>query len=475
MLKKCAWEKYDKKELKELESLSAGYREFLDNGKTERECIDTIVNTIEAEGYRELEELIKEGKQVKTGDKVYSVWMNKSIAMFQIGRKPMTEGLNILGAHIDSPRMDVKQNPLFEDGDHTFAYLDTHYYGGVKKYQWVALPLAIHGVVVKKDGTTVELNVGDNEDDPVFFVSDLLIHLAAEQMEKKAAKVIEGEALDLIVGSKPIILTAEEKETEEGKNKAQNVIKSGVLDILKQTYDFEEDDFLSAELEIVPAGKAREAGFDRSMILAYGQDDRVCAYTSLKAMLDIKTTDRTACCILVDKEEIGSVGATGMRSHFFENAVAELMNLTGEYSELNVRRCLSRSCMLSSDVSAGFDPGYRNCFELRNAAWLGAGMVFNKFTGSRGKSGSNDANAEYMAHLRKIMDEKEIAYQTAELGKVDVGGGGTIAYILALYGMNVIDSGVPVLNMHAPWEATSKADIYEAYKGYMAFVEGAAL
>ncbi len=475
MLKKCAWEKYDKKELKELESLSAGYREFLDNGKTERECIDTIVNTIEAEGYRELEELIKEGKQVKTGDKVYSVWMNKSIAMFQIGRKPMTEGLNILGAHIDSPRMDVKQNPLFEDGDHTFAYLDTHYYGGVKKYQWVALPLAIHGVVVKKDGTTVELNVGDNEDDPVFFVSDLLIHLAAEQMEKKAAKVIEGEALDLIVGSKPIILTAEEKETEEGKNKAQNVIKSGVLDILKQTYDFEEDDFLSAELEIVPAGKAREAGFDRSMILAYGQDDRVCAYTSLKAMLDIKTTDRTACCILVDKEEIGSVGATGMRSHFFENAVAELMNLTGEYSELNVRRCLSRSCMLSSDVSAGFDPSYRNCFELRNAAWLGAGMVFNKFTGSRGKSGSNDANAEYMAHLRKIMDEKEIAYQTAELGKVDVGGGGTIAYILALYGMNVIDSGVPVLNMHAPWEATSKADIYEAYKGYMAFVEGAAL
>ncbi len=475
MLKKCAWEKYDKKELKELESLSAGYREFLDNGKTERECIDTIVNTIEAEGYRELEELIKEGKQVKTGDKVYSVWMNKSIAMFQIGRKPMTEGLSILGAHIDSPRMDVKQNPLFEDGDHTFAYLDTHYYGGVKKYQWVALPLAIHGVVVKKDGTTVELNVGDNEDDPVFFVSDLLIHLAAEQMEKKAAKVIEGEALDLIVGSKPIILTAEEKETEEGKNKAQNVIKSGVLDILKQTYDFEEDDFLSAELEIVPAGKAREAGFDRSMILAYGQDDRVCAYTSLKAMLDIKTTDRTACCILVDKEEIGSVGATGMRSHFFENAVAELMNLTGEYSELNVRRCLSRSCMLSSDVSAGFDPSYRNCFELRNAAWLGAGMVFNKFTGSRGKSGSNDANAEYMAHLRKIMDEKEIAYQTAELGKVDVGGGGTIAYILALYGMNVIDSGVPVLNMHAPWEATSKADIYEAYKGYMAFVEGAAL
>ena len=475
MLKKYAWEKYDEKKLKKLEKLSAEYREFLDNGKTERECVDTIVNTIEAEGYRELEEIIKEGGKVQEGDKVYSVWMNKSIVMFQVGKKPLTDGLNILGAHIDSPRLDVKQNPLFEDLDHTFAYLDTHYYGGVKKYQWVTLPLAIHGVVVKKDGTTVELNIGENEDDPVFFVSDLLIHLAAEQMEKKAAKVIEGEALDLIVGSRPLVFGEGEKDTDEGKKKAENIVKVGVLDILKKNYDFEEDDFLSAELEVVPAGKAREAGFDRAMILAYGQDDRVCAFTSMRAMLDIKETDRTVCCILVDKEEIGSVGATGMQSHFFENAVAELMNLKGEYSELNVRRCLANSCMLSSDVSAGFDPSYRSCFELKNAAWLGAGMVFNKFTGARGKSGSNDANAEYMAHLRKIMDEGGITYQTAELGKVDVGGGGTIAYILALYGMNVIDSGVPVLNMHAPWEATSKADIYEAYRGYKVFAQKATI
>ncbi len=475
MLKKYAWEKYDEKKLKKLEKLSAEYREFLDNGKTERECVDTIVNTIEAEGYRELEEIIKEGGKVQEGDKVYSVWMNKSIVMFQVGKKPLTDGLNILGAHIDSPRLDVKQNPLFEDLDHTFAYLDTHYYGGVKKYLWVTLPLAIHGVVVKKDGTTVELNIGENEDDPVFFVSDLLIHLAAEQMEKKAAKVIEGEALDLIVGSRPLVFGEGEKDTDEGKKKAENIVKSGVLDILKKNYDFEEEDFLSAELEVVPAGKAREAGFDRAMILAYGQDDRVCAFTSMRAMLDIKETDRTVCCILVDKEEIGSVGATGMQSHFFENAVAELMNLKGEYSELNVRRCLANSCMLSSDVSAGFDPSYRSCFELKNAAWMGAGMVFNKFTGARGKSGSNDANAEYMAHLRKIMDEGGITYQTAELGKVDVGGGGTIAYILALYGMNVIDSGVPVLNMHAPWEATSKADIYEAYRGYKVFAQKATI
>lgn len=475
MLKKYAWENYDEKQLKQLEKLSKEYREFLDNGKTERECIDTIVNKIESEGYQELESLIKSGKKPVKGDKVYSVWMNKSIVMFQLGKKPLEEGINILGAHIDSPRLDVKQNPFYEDIDHTFAYMDTHYYGGVKKYQWVTLPLAIHGVVVKKDGTTVELNIGENEDDPVFFISDLLVHLAGEQLEKKAAKVIEGEALDLIAGTKPLIIKEEEKDSDDAKEKAKNIVKSGVLDILKQTYDIEEEDFLSAELEVVPAGKARESGFDRSMILAYGQDDRVCAFTSLRAMLDLKKTDRTVCCILVDKEEIGSVGATGMRSHFFENALAELMNLTGEYSELNVRRCLARSCMLSSDVSAAFDPSYRNCFELRNAAWLGAGMVFNKFTGSRGKSGSNDANAEYMAHLRKIMEDNGVAYQTAELGKVDVGGGGTIAYILALYGMNVIDSGVPVLNMHAPWEATSKADIYEAYRGYIAFAEGASL
>ena len=432
--------------------------------------MDTIVNTIEAEGYREMEAIIKAGGKLKAGDKVYSVWMNKSVVMFQIGKKPLAEGINILGAHIDSPRLDVKQVPLYEDIYHAFAYLDTHYYGGVKKYQWVTIPLAIHGVVVKKDGTTVEINLGEEEDDPVFFISDLLIHLAAEQLEKKAAKVIEGEALDLIVGSKPFVFGKDEE-----KSKTTDVIKAGVLDILKKTYDFEEDDFLSAELEIVPAGKAREAGFDRSMILGYGQDDRVCAFTSMRAMLDVKDLDRTLCCILVDKEEIGSVGATGMQSAFFENAVAELMNLTGEYSELNVRRCLAKSCMLSSDVSAAYDPTYDPAFERKNAAWLGAGMCFNKFTGARGKSGSNDANAEYIAHLRKVLDDKGVVWQTAELGKVDVGGGGTIAYILALYGMNVIDSGVAVLNMHAPWECTSKADIYEAYRGYKAFAEGACL
>ena len=475
MERKNAWETYDEKSLKKLEKLNAEYREFLDNGKTERECVDTIVNMIEAEGYRELESLIKEGKTVEKGDKVYSVCMNKAVVMFHIGKEPLVNGMNILGAHIDSPRLDVKQNPLFEDLDKKFALLDTHYYGGVKKYQWVTIPLAIHGVVAKKDGTVVEVNIGEEEDDPVFFISDLLIHLAGEQLEKKAAKVIEGEALDLIVGSRPIVLSEEEKETDEGKAKAKEAIKAGVLDILKETYDFEEDDFLSAELEIVPAGKAREAGFDRSMILGYGQDDRVCAFTSVKAMLDVKKTDRTVCCLLVDKEEIGSVGATGMQSRFFENAVAELMNLTGEYSELNVRRALANSCMLSSDVSAAFDPSYRSCFEMKNTAFMGYGMVFNKYTGARGKSGSNDANAEYMAQLRRIFDEKGIIYQTAELGKVDVGGGGTIAYICALYGMNVIDSGVAVLNMHAPWEATSKADVYETYRGYKAFAEGASI
>lgn len=480
MERKMTWETYDEGHLEKMEHLNREYREFLDHGKTERECIDTIVNTIQAEGYVELESLAGSGRKLQKGDKVYSVWMNKSIVMFQIGSKPIRNGINILGAHIDSPRLDVKQNPLFEDGG--FAYLDTHYYGGVKKYQWVALPLAIHGVVVKKDGTTIELNVGENEDDPVFFISDLLIHLAGEQMKKDAAKVIEGEALDLIIGSRPITLGAEDETDGEGKKegdgekkKAKDAVKAGILDILKKTYDMEEEDFVSAELEIVPAGNAREAGFDRSMILAYGQDDRVCAFTSMRAMLDVGETERTLCCILVDKEEIGSVGATGMQSRFFENAVAELMDLCGEYSELNVRRCLARSCMLSSDVSAGFDPSYASCFEKKNSAFLGKGMVFNKFTGSRGKSGSNDANAEYVAHLRKILDDKGIIYQTAELGKVDVGGGGTIAYILALYGMNVIDSGVAVLNMHAPWEATSKADVYETYRGYMAFAEGAEL
>ncbi len=488
MEKKNTWETYDSKHLKKLEKLCQEYREFLDHGKTERECVDTIVNTLEKHGYLELEKAVREGTVLKPGDRIYRVWMNKAVVMFQMGEKPLTEGLNILGAHIDSPRLDVKQNPLYEEGG--FAYLDTHYYGGVKKYQWVTIPLAIHGVVVKKDGTTLEVCIGEDEDDPVFFVSDLLIHLAQEQLEKKAAKVIEGEALDIIIGSKPLQIGAASEEKErpekngEGRKKkkkdeessaGKDAVKKGVLSILKEQYGWEEEDFLSAELEVVPAGKAREAGLDRSMILAYGQDDRVCAFTSMKAMLDTERTDRTLCCILVDKEEIGSVGATGMQSRFFENTVAEVMNLTGEYSELALRRCLAQSCMLSSDVSSAFDPTYAASFDKKNVAYLGCGMVFNKFTGSRGKSGSNDANAEYIAHLRALLERQKVNFQTAELGRVDLGGGGTIAYILALYGMNVIDSGVAVLNMHAPWEATSKADIYEAYRGYRAFAEGASL
>ena len=469
MEKKNTWETYSREQLKELEELSKEYMQFLDRGKTERECVDAIVNAAEKEGYRDLAELVKEKKALKEGDKVYSVCMNKSVAMFRIGKRPMEEGMNILGAHIDSPRLDVKQNPLYEDGG--FAYLDTHYYGGVKKYQWVTIPLALHGVVVKKDGSSVELAVGEDEDDPVFFISDLLIHLASEQMEKKASKVIEGEALDLIIGNKPVKLEKEEKDS--GEKPAKEAVKKEILSILKESYGIEEDDFISAELEIVPAGKAREAGFDRSMILAYGQDDRVCAFTSMKAMLDVTETDRTACCLLVDKEEIGSVGATGMQSRFFENAVAEIMNLTGEYSDLALRRCLASSCMLSSDVSSAFDPAFAASFDKKNVAYLGGGMVFNKFTGSRGKSGSNDANAEYLAHLRDILDAAGVNFQTAELGRVDLGGGGTIAYILALYGMNVIDSGVAVLNMHAPHEATSKADVYEAKRGYEAVLKGA--
>ena len=479
MEKKNTWETYNKTQLKEVDVFAKEYMQFLDAGKTERECVDTIVNTIEKAGYRELQEIIKKKETLKKGDKVYSVCMNKAIAMFRIGEAPMEEGMNILGAHIDSPRLDVKQNPLYEDGG--FAYLDTHYYGGVKKYQWVTIPLAIHGVVVKKDGTTVELSVGESDDDPVFFISDLLIHLAQEQLEKKAAKVIEGEALDVIVGNKPLIIDKKkegqkdkkEKDDKDEKAVAKDAVKQGILNILKEKYDIEEEDFISAELEVVPAGKAREAGFDRSMILAYGQDDRVCAFSSLKAMIEVEDSRRTACCLLVDKEEIGSVGATGMQSKFFENTVAELLALTGEYSELALRRCLAASCMLSSDVSSGFDPTFAASFDKKNVAYLGGGMVFNKFTGARGKSGSNDANAEYLAHLRNIYEKENINFQTAELGRVDLGGGGTIAYILALYGMNVIDSGVAVLNMHAPWEATSKADVYEAKRGYVAFLKGA--
>ncbi|MCR4650763.1 MAG: aminopeptidase [Lachnospiraceae bacterium] len=460
MNNKNIWLNSKQKDIKKIDAFAKDYIDFISRGKTERECVDLAVNLLEENGYEELNRLIKEGRTLKAGDKVYATQMNKSVVAFTIGQKPMEEGLNILGAHIDSPRMDVKQNPLYEaDG---IAYLDTHYYGGIKKYQWVTLPLAIHGVVVKKDGTTVEINIGEDPDDPVFFISDLLIHLAADQMEKKASKVIEGDALDIIVGNMPL-KKEEDKEVKEA-------VKANILRFLKDEYGFEEADFESAELEVVPAGRAREAGFDRSMILGYGHDDRVCAYPSLMAEISVKDPVRTTCCILVDKEEIGSVGATGMRSNFFVNMVAEVMNLTGEYSELKVRRCLAASYMLSSDVNAGFDPSYADKFDKKNASALGNGMVFNKFTGSRGKSGSNDSNAEYIAMIRKIMDEEGVIYQTAELGKVDVGGGGTIAYILALYGMNVIDCGVAVLNMHAPWEAVSKADIFGTFMGYKVFL-----
>ncbi len=454
-----AWKSYDEEQLKQLEELCSDYRRFLDEGKTERECVKLTVSMAEAAGYKNLTDVIRDKQTLKAGDKVYATCMDKTAVLFHIGTKDLEEGMNILGAHIDSPRLDVKQNPLYEEAD--FAYLDTHYYGGVKKYQWVALPLAIHGVVAKKNGETVDILIGEAETDPVISITDLLPHLAGKQMEKRASTVIEGEKMDVLIGSRPV----------EGEEK--NAVKASVLKLLNEKYGIEEEDFLSAELEIVPAGKARDTGLDRSMIMSYGQDDRVCAFTSLKAILDMEQVERTACCILVDKEEIGSVGATGMESKFFENMVAELLDRTGEYSELKLRRCLANSRMLSSDVNAAYDPLYADAYEAKNASYLGRGMVFSKFTGARGKSGSNDANAEYIAHIRNIFDDEKIHYQFAELGKVDVGGGGTIAYILALYGMEVIDCGVAVLNMHAPWEITSKADVYETKKGYEVFLKRA--
>ena len=459
MERRNAWKTYTQEQLKELDQINDRYKVCLDEGKTERECIRLTVKEIEKQGYRNLNDI---KGSLKTGDKVYAVCMGKSIAMFRIGKEPLENGMNILGAHIDSPRIDVKQNPLYENEE--LAYLDTHYYGGIKKYQWVTLPLALHGVIVKTDGTVQEVSIGEKEEDPVFVVTDLLIHLAGKQMEKKASVVIEGEKLDLLIGSRPL---EKEERLDESEKEA---VKANVMRILTDYYDMEEEDFLSAELEIVPAGKARDCGIDRSRILAYGQDDRVCAFTSLFAMLDVEEAVRTSCCILVDKEEIGSVGATGMHSRFFENVVAELVALTEGESELKVRRALQNSRMLSSDVSAAYDPMYAEAFEKRSAAFFGKGLVFNKFTGARGKSGSNDANAEYLAEIRRAMNTEDISYQFAELGKVDIGGGGTIAYIMANYGMEVIDSGVAVLSMHAPWEVTSKADVYEAYRGYKSFL-----
>ena len=462
MKNKSAWEKYGKDELKAVESLSKSYKAFLDGGKTERECIKEIVAEAEAAGYEELYGVLGSGRKIKAGDKLYAVCMKKTIALFNIGSQPLEKGMNILGAHIDSPRLDVKGNPLYESNGQ--AYLDTHYYGGIKKYLWVAQPMAIHGVVCRKDGSTVELAIGEDPKDPVFVFTDLLIHLSHGLMEKKASEVVSGENLDLLVGNTPLAKTKLKDDEKEA-------VRANVLSIIKKKYGFDEEDFLSAELEIVPAGKARDCGLDAGMILAYGHDDRICAYTSLKAMLEVEAGERTTCCLLVDKEEIGSVGATGMSGHFFENAVAEIVaSMEGE-SALKTRRALQNSRMLSSDVDAAYDPLYAEAYEAKNSAYMSCGLALMKFTGSRGKSGSNDANAEYIARIRKIFDDADVSYQFSELGKVDVGGGGTIAYIMAKFGMEVIDSGIALFNMHAPYEVASKADIYEAYKGYKAFLK----
>ena len=439
MYGKLAWEKYNDEQINDIMTFNEGYKNYITKGKTERLCVSETVKLAMAHGYKELNEV----DILKPGDKVYVTNMKKNIALFVIGKKPLEDGMRILGAHIDSPRMDLKQNPLYESEG--FAMLDTHYYGGVKKYQWVTIPLSMVGVVVKKDGTVINVNIGEDENDPVVGISDLLVHLSADQLKKDGAKVIEGEDLDVTFGN--------------------------ILKILKDKYDFDEEDFLSAEIEIVPSGKARDYGIDRSMVAGYGHDDRVCAYTSLMAILDMEMPDYTSCCILVDKEEIGSVGATGAQSLFFENTVSELLLKQGTDSFVKTRKAMANSKMLSSDVSAGVDPLYLSVNDKKNAAYLGKGIVFNKYTGARGKSGSNDANPEYMAEIRKILDDDNIYYQTAELGKVDQGGGGTIAYILGNYNMNVIDAGVAVLNMHAPMEIVSKVDVYEAYLAYRTFLK----
>lgn len=458
-MRENAWKKYDEAGLKEVFDYCEGYKKYISDCKTERECVSESIRIAETYGYRNLEDIIKNKETLKSGDKVYANNMGKGIALFLIGEEPMAAGCNILGAHVDSPRLDIKQNPLYEDKE--FAMLDTHYYGGIKKYQWVTLPLALHGVVVKKDKTVIELNIGEDDNDPIVGISDLLVHLSADQMSKKASNVIEGEDLNVTIGSMP--LAGEEKDA----------VKANILKLLKEKYDFEEDDFVSAEIEVVPAGKARDYGLDCSMVAGYGHDDRICAYTSMMAQLETESVKRTAVTLLVDKEEVGSIGATGQHSRFFENTVAEVMDRLGEYSELNVRRALKNSKMLSSDVSAAFDPNYAAVNEEKNSAFMGHGLVFNKYTGSRGKGGCNDANAEYMAELRNIMDLENVTFQTAELGKVDQGGGGTIAYILAQYNMEVIDSGIALHNMHAPWEIASKIDIWEATKGYKAFLKHA--
>ena len=475
MEREVAWKKYDEASLDELEALAIDYIDFISENKTERECAAAAIAAAEDAGYDSLADCIAAGTPVGPGSKLWACAQGKAVILVHVGAAPISEGMNILGAHIDSPRLDIKQNPLYETND--FALLDTHYYGGIKNYQWTALPLALHGVVAKTDGEVVEVNIGDDPADPVFCVTDLLPHLGSQQMDKKGSKVVEGEDLDVLVGNRPLAAT-DADEADDGAGKAEgdkaskDPVKAYVLALLSDKYGIAEEDFLSAELEVVPAGRARDLGFDRSMVIGYGQDDRVCAYTSLAAQLALgdDIPARTAVCVLVDKEEIGSVGASGMASMFFENTIAEIMALAGESSPLRLRRALTRSRMLSSDVSAGFDPAYASVFEAKNSAYLGRGLVFNKYTGSRGKSGSNDASAEYVALVRRIMDDAGVSFQTAELGRVDAGGGGTIAYIPAKYGMDVIDSGVPVLSMHSPWEVTSKADIYEARRGYEAFL-----
>ncbi|MEA5020753.1 MAG: aminopeptidase [Gordonibacter sp.] len=478
-----AWKKYDEADLESLEQLAAEYIDFISDNKTERACAAAAIAQAEEQGYTSLEEAVRTASPLKAGDKVWAQAHGKALILAHIGTTPLVQGFNILGAHIDSPRLDLKQNPLSETNG--LAHLDTHYYGGIKNYQWVTLPLALHGVIAKTDGSVVEVNVGEDPNDPVFCVTDLLVHLAGKQMAKKANEVVEAEDLDILMGNRPLIIKKGEEKAADAadgvdddrpafeKLADKEPVKAFALKLLADKYGIEEADFLSAEIEAVPAGRARDLGFDRSMVIGYGQDDRVCAYTSLVAQLAVTQPDKTALCVLVDKEEIGSVGATGMASQFFENTVAEIMELAGEGGPLALRRALSASSMLSSDVSAGFDPAYAAAFEAKNAAYLGRGLVFNKYTGSRGKSGSNDASAEYVARIRRIMGEAGVSFQTAELGKVDVGGGGTIAYIPAKYGMDVIDSGVAVLSMHSPWEVTSKADIYEAFKGYEAFLKNA--
>ena len=487
-----AWKKYDEADLEALEQLASEYIDFISDNKTERECAAAAIALAEERGYRPLDEAVREGRALRAGDKVWAQAHGKALILAHLGSAPLAEGFNILGAHIDSPRLDLKQNPFSESNG--LAHLDTHYYGGIKNYQWVTLPLALHGVIAKTDGTVVEVNVGEDAGDPVFCVTDLLIHLAGKQMGKKASEVVEGEDLDILIGNRPLVIEKDEADGDAAagadpaateadaadrpvyeKLAEKEPVKAFALKLLAEKYGIAEEDFLSAEIEAVPAGRARDLGFDRSMVIGYGQDDRVCAYTSLAAQLALADAalEKTGMCVLVDKEEIGSVGATGMASQFFENTVAEIMELADEGGPLPLRRALVASSMLSSDVSAGFDPAYASAFEAKNSAFLGRGLVFNKYTGSRGKSGSNDANAEYVARIRRVMDDAGVSFQTAELGKVDVGGGGTIAYIPAKYGMDVIDSGVAVLSMHSPWEVASKADIYEAFKGYEAFLKNA--